>query len=373
MMLFFFVLLLSILLAPDCDLEPVVFGDQTFDVYCIESEKGEQALAAVDANRDHHLDLVVANQSSGSLTVFFGVGEGAFEPGSPIPAGENPTSVAIADLNGDEVSELVIANHETSYLTILSGDGAGNYRPSKYSPMSINVDPHPHVVALQDLDKDGDLELLVDHRNKGGLLLHEGAGNGRFSDEAHFIDTGGDPYLGFALGDLNNDGRYDIVTPNPRTIGVTLSIKGHDLSYSKPHQIDYSNPMAVVLADLNGDNQLDIVAASESGSRSVGVFLNSGAGTFPNVPDNTFQLESGAKAGASGDFNGDGVSDVLLISWNRGVLALLGDKESVEPIQIRATNNPWGLATGDFNNDGIDDFVIADGVGSDIRIYLSRP
>ena len=61
------------------------------------------------------------------------------------------------------------------------------------------------MVRAADLDNDGLLDLVVDHRGDQGLLILRGLGDGHFESPGLLVGVGGDPYRGFALGDLDND------------------------------------------------------------------------------------------------------------------------------------------------------------------------
>jgi hypothetical protein len=59
--------------------------------------------------------------------VFFGAGNGGFNPGPTINTGQSPRHASIADVNGDSHPDLVVANRDSSTLSILLGDGAGTF------------------------------------------------------------------------------------------------------------------------------------------------------------------------------------------------------------------------------------------------------
>jgi FG-GAP-like repeat len=364
-------LLSIVVLLSACGPETLHIGDVDFGLVCIEAGAGENAIVISDVDQDDHLDLIVANQSANSVVVFLGDGQGSFSEKSSTLAGENPTDVIAADVNADGTIDLILANHETSYLTLLIGDGDGKFQNASNSPLMTHVDPHPHAVGAQDLDGDGTIDLIVDDRFGNGLRVFTGLGNGQFAKSGTLINVGGDPYRGFAMGDLNGDGRLDIVTPNPNAIAVMIHTDTEDVGYASPIIIESTRPFAVALADLNGDANLDIVSAAESGNTAVRVFLGNGQAEFAEASESGFQMASGAKDVAVGDINGDGFDDVLVSSWSSDVLFILGGAESLQAVQIPGVEVPWGLAMGDLNEDGRDDFVIANGRDKDVRVYLS--
>jgi hypothetical protein len=78
-------------------------------------------VAVGDFNGDGKLDLAIANQYDGTVTVLLGDGTGGFTAaaGSPFAVGTNPSSVAVADFNGDGKPDLAITSAATSSVTVL--------------------------------------------------------------------------------------------------------------------------------------------------------------------------------------------------------------------------------------------------------------
>lgn len=326
------------------------------------------AAAIADVTGDDFADLLVVTQGSNELLVFTGDGQGSLALAGRFDAGPNPSSLAVGDFDEDIDLDVAITNHDTHFLTVLlNEDGGGTFVAAPGSPLVLSVGPHPHVVRTHDMDQDGHLDLLIDDRRANGYALLPGVGNGSFSGPSKHIYAGGDPYQGMAVGDLNNDERPDIVAPLSNSVTVVLT---QDESYERPRAVVDDGAFAVELADLNGDQQLDLIRATESGK--VEALRGLGGGIFKTIGN--WSTASGAKRIAAGDFNADNVGDFVVQNYIASELFIMfGDTENPEPFMLGAGTHPWGLAIGDLNGDGHDDLVSLD-YGNDVAlVFLSLP
>lgn len=333
---------------------------------------GESTISVFDFNSDGHQDVIISNYSDNNLVLYLGDGNGNLIETSRFSAGEKPTDMSVSDINGDGNIDVVIANHETSYVTLLYGNGRGGFKHAPHSPLNIEVKPHPHVVKLKDLDGDNKADLIVDSRTHKGLRVFKGLGNGTFKTPGKLINVGGDPYLGFAAGDINGDGNLDLVTPNQQEIGIVLNTNPAKLSFSMKKLAPSESPFAVELAEMNGDGKTDLIVASVGSS--ITIIPGDGHGNFLEEKTTSIKTSSGAKQIAVGDINGDGIKDALVSNWSGNILVVLGSKTAFEIISFEDSSipNPWGLVLADLNEDGRSDFIIASGDSKLAAVYLSQ-
>lgn len=346
-------------------------GEVAFVQQSVTVGAGQKEAASADVNGDGRSELLIAGNDS--LTVLRVDASGNVVVQGRVPAGPNPAGPAVADLDADGHLDAVVANHETHHLTLLRGDGNGGFRPFPTSPLTIDVEPHPHAVRAADLDADGHVDLVVDHRTGEGLLILRGRGDGTFDASGTLVESGGDPYRGLAIGDLNGDGHLDLVTPNPNAVGIMLRAEPDELIFSRDAIATEAGPFAVALADVNADSALDVIAALNEGASDVRLFLGDGRGAFREVDGSPFRLAAGGKQIATGDVNGDGVDDAAITCWNASdVLVLLGDPRSIQVVRLPGAEDAWGPAAADLNGDGADDLVIPDAASDQAVIYMSR-
>src|SRR6185437_4438339 len=112
------------------------------------------SVAVGDFNGDSDPDLAVANFFSNDVTILLGGAGGSFTPaaGGPLAAGTLAESIAVGDFNGDSDPDLVIANFGSDDLTIWLGGPGASFTPAPGSPVPGGADPQS--VAIGDFNGD---------------------------------------------------------------------------------------------------------------------------------------------------------------------------------------------------------------------------
>ncbi|MGA2003699.1 MAG: FG-GAP-like repeat-containing protein [Terriglobales bacterium] len=307
-------------------------------------------------------------------------------------------SIAIVDLNGDGTQDLVVANNcqnESNCngrVSVLVGNGDGTFQAP------VNYDSggdYAMSVAIGDVNGDGKLDLVVANcgssgtgcatDNGGVVSVLLGNGDGTFQAPVSY-NSGGNAPSSIAVGDVNGDGKLDVVVANNcvescdhGVVGVLLG--NGDGTFQSPILYNSGEPNAysVAIGDLNGDGKLDVIVANWGGwaqASTVGVLLGNGDGTFqPLVSYGTGGYE--AISVAIGDLNGDGKLDLVVANacyqiyltgrmhqgqckgnGSVGVLLGNGDGTFQAPISYNSgAVRTWWVSIGDVNGDGVPDLV----------------
>ncbi len=335
-----------------------------------------RSVAAADFNADGKLDLVTANFGANTVTVLLGNGSGGFSAahGSPFAVGSMPSSVAVGDLNGDGNPDLVIANFGANTITVLLGNGSGGFTAASGSPFAVGA--NPQSAAIGDFNGDGNLDIVTANSGDNTVTVLLGNGSGGFMAAAGSPFAVGTNPQAVVIGDINRDGKPDIVTANSGDNSVTVLLGNGSGQFTPDPGNPFAagaNPQSVALGDLNGDGNPDIVTAN-AGDNTVNALLGDGTGNF--APGAHIAVGSKPWSVALKDFNGDGVLDFATAnSGDNTVTVLLGNGSggftaaAGSPFAVGAT--PPGLALGDFNGDGQLDFAAPDLGGNTVTVLLN--
>jgi gliding motility-associated-like protein len=305
-----------------------------------------------------------------------------------LAVGFEPVSVTFGDLDGDGRGDLAVAVFGEAIVSVYrntsSGPGTISFAPKQdFSTGAPGAGPFS--VALSDVDKDGKVDLAVANylSNQASVLLNTSSGLGNISFAARIdfpTGAGAGPYS-IAVGDIDLDGKDDLVTSNANNNSVSVfrntSSGVGNISYAA--RVNFSTgtvPRSVSIADLDGDGKPDLAVTAESPD-IVSIFRNiSSAGSISFAARQDFVTDTNPWLVAIGDLDGDGKPDVA--TANEGgvnVSVLHNTSTGVGNISFSARVDFSGggglvaMSLGDFDNDGKSEMVAAEFNGDVVSVF----
>ncbi|MCK5798142.1 MAG: VCBS repeat-containing protein [Deltaproteobacteria bacterium] len=258
--------------------------------------------------RDCDLDVLVLTDTRPELWLH---AEGQFTRSPSTLINGAWSHAAAGDLKAGGGVDIVLGGPTGLALLLDNKDGGGSYLID-----DTLLPQHPPVsaVALGHLDDDRYLDIVVGTPSSNDVVFQNDALGG-----AHFISVAASGLTedssktrALALGDLDGDGRVDILRATPT--GVELLRATGSLHFASGQLLtvgglDYSGVSQILVRDLNNDCALDIVLVRAAGTH---VLYNSGAGVFQAASIDRSGQASPGTVGAIADLDGDGILDLVL-------------------------------------------------------------
>jgi hypothetical protein len=387
-----------------------VFVDESFRVpFTPDPAALVTHIAAIDYDLDGDVDLFVTRgnlngtQDKTNL-VFQNNGTGTFVRANVVARVQaDYTHAAFGDLNGDARLDAILSTNVASERLILFNPLRGKWADRTSRRMPANQ-PADVTISSEvfDADGDGDLDVLTAVEDP---FIPPGAQNRLYLNDgrAFFTDVTAthlpailDDSSAFAIGDFDADGDADAITVN---VGPFVFLEndgtGHFTDQSAGHlpaqPANRDSGRDAAVRDYDGDGDLDVVFAISRADEGPVLWLNDGAAHFIDATTALIPVASqSTQAVAACDLEGDGDDDLVLansgpvlfpptdhkfagaperILVNTGIGAFTDETAAHIPQNVDGSQT---VACADLTGDGRADFVVGNGKGEPLKVYVQH-
>ena len=223
-------------------------------------------------------------------------------------------------------------------------------------------------VQQADLNGDGSKDLVVSML-LNGMAVRLNDGHGNFAAAIPVAVPG--EARGFAVADLNNDGRVDIAVATPSGLQVLMGAGDGTFAAAVAYSLAQSDPLSVTAADIDVDGDIDLLVDSGSGNGDfLQLFRNGGTGVFAAAINLSTGVEEPAFPVVA-DLNHDGTPDIAAGSEpNFSVLLGNGAGGYLAPRVFNTGVFTLVRGAADVNGDGHLDLIAMDGAADGVHIRV---
>jgi hypothetical protein len=284
--------------------------------------------------------------------------------------------VAVVDVNSDSQPDLIVANHGANNVGVLLNSGAGTF--TSQTTYSTGSGSTPQALAVVDVNSDSQPDIIVANSGASSVGIFLNSGNGLFTAQTTYsTGTSSDP-ASIAVVDVNSDGKPDIIVANFVLCNVGVFLNSGTGTFTA--QATYSTGTGsgsnfVAAVDVNGDGKPDIIVANFE-TNNVGVLLNSGTGTFNAQTTYATGTGSTSVGLAVVDVNSDSKPDIIVANGgtnNVGVLLNSGNGmfTAQTTYSTGTGSSPHVVAVVDVNGDSKPDIIVANYGTNNVGVLLN--
>lgn len=345
-------------------------------------------IGIADFNGDGFNDIVFASEDNAIHELYFNNGNGSFSNlNSRLPS-STANAVLAEDVNNDSLPDIILGNAGQDLILINNGDSTFTNETAQRLPSESNVNQD---LKLADIDGDGDKDLIAG--NEDGNKIYINNGSGLFTDETlqRLPSSSTEETRKVTLGDVDGDQDLDLFFANVAFIpgrtrqnrlllnngsGVFTDATATNLP------VDNEQTTEGIFADIDYDNDLDMITSNIFFNRPMKIFENDGNGIFTEVtntvlPPNTVAEGIGVLAY---DLNNDGLTDLflqnrrtaqqttetdrLLIRNDTGAVQI-SNNENINPLSIKLHQN----FPNPFNPETIIKYELSEAGYTELKIY----
>ena len=357
--------------------------------------KNPVAMVTADFRSAGTQDLAVVNQTDNTLTILLNQGTGAVpqfaQPTSgigllsPVSLGTKWTSstpapamatgslnAASSAANNDNFADLLITDPVGNTVIVLLGNGDGSFKKPA-TPIAVGTQPSAIAVGTFNL-RNGDINpgFVVTNFTDNTYSVFNGNGDGTFSEvksSPFALPTTASGPVAMTVADFNGDGNPDLAIVNQSTRNVTILKGNGDGTFTEflNSPLAVGNlPVAIASGALDGSNGPALAIVNQQDD-TLSVYLGNGDGTFVAAPQSPLATGTTPSGVAIADLAQSSTGGIAVTNTAVGTVTVFADLGSglfASAIEPAAGTNPDVILAGAFTNSAFPDIVVTNNISN---------
>jgi hypothetical protein len=306
--------------------------------------------------------------------------EPIFTPYTAIPTGSWPEATAIGDVNGDGLNDVVMTTSyyfdmENDYkLMVFLQDANGQLQaPIKYATQGTYPSP-PQAVDIGDVNGDGKNDVVIGNSRLNIQIFLQDANGNLAPSAVHATQNS----TVVKIGDLNGDGRLDVAGIGHGTSTASVLYQNPDGTLAPP--VSFNAPHGgfdeLDIGDINGDHRNDLIVMSGQGYAydNLAILTQNPGGSFDPAVFYDLGGNVNTQGLGIGDVNGDQLNDVIVSYGGNSPASNIGifHQQSgvlLPAVSLPSYDIPEPVEIKDVTGDGLSDVVVLHGGWNSLGVY----
>ena len=304
-----------------------------------------------------------------------------FGPVRGIISSSSPTTLVVAVPIGTMYTSITVTtNYLTAYSSkpfVVTFTGGGSFAAKQDFATGLV----PRMFVVGDLDGDGKVDLAVANKSENNISILINTSTSGVISYAPKIDYPASSSSFISIGDIDGDGKLDIVitntnvTPNMISIFRNISTPG-TIAFTEYDIPTLLFPGKVTIGDIDGDGKPDLLLAYPTIGLKIGYFRNTSTPGLISFDSELDIVTKGvANAISIGDIDGDGKPDLVVTDITSNIFSVFRNTSTIGSISFdprldfTTGNSPLTAAIGDLDGDGKADVALTWGYPAFVSIF----
>ncbi|MEO7310427.1 MAG: FG-GAP-like repeat-containing protein [Chitinophagaceae bacterium] len=291
-----------------------------------------------------------------------------FKPKMDFTTGTGPSYNRHADFDGDGYADIVVVNRIGNSISVLQNFSVPG-SPFFGANLDFATPDVPTGLAIGDLDGDGKPDVVVACFGGQSISVFRNTSTIGTISFASRVDIATGLNYEATIADFDGDGKPDVAMPNRNnnTVMILRNTSPAAGSVSFAPKITFpcgTIPVSVTSGDIDGDGKADLVTANSSNTVSI-LRNTSTVGTISFAPKTDAITDPDPRSCIIGDLDGDGKAEVVTANYGGTTISIFHNTSTVGAVSfgtqqiLIVPDHPQAIGMGDINGDGKPDLAVA--------------